>query len=94
LVVYVVDCVGGLADYRSLTPSVTVTATPGEPAYYSVTGTLDASLTGGGTAVFINLSPPSTSLEVRRNGTPIARAVVPVQTGAITTVTFNYPQFL
>jgi hypothetical protein len=84
----VADCISGLADFQSLEPSITATAQPG------TTAPIDPALEGGGSFRFVNLAPPTTTIEVRRNGTPIARAVVPLREGAATTVTFNYPQFL
>jgi len=91
VVVWVADCVGGLADFRGTpSPRTTITTSTGSAPYYFV----DPTRTGGGYAWFINVPPDSTSVEVRLDGKPQQSARVPVRAGATTAVHFNYPQFL
>jgi hypothetical protein len=85
---FVADCVGGFADFRSLSPEVTMTASSGGRPYYGT----DVLATGGGDASFINVPPGSASIVVQRLGATIATAVVPIRAGAFTFVVFNYFQ--
>jgi hypothetical protein len=92
---WVMDCVGGLADFRSTEPEVTVEAVPGTGAYYQdLGGSSNLDVGGGGISWLINLAPNTTSLTVRRSGSEIAKAQIPIRPRAITMVTVNYPQFM
>lgn len=97
VVVEVVDCVGGLADYLSTAPLLTISGPPGVSVYYinRQAMVLDVLATGGGAAYLLNVVPGSLSIRVERGASHdlIANAIVPIRADVETKVSFNYPQF-
>jgi len=92
VVAMIATCIGAYADLLVASPQITMSASSGDPPYYELPP--NTSATGGGVASFANVPAPSTSIVVRRLGTKIAGAVVPVRAGVLTFISFNYPQFL
>lgn len=95
--VNVADCVGGNADFNSADPQVVITGPPGVSEYYvDRLGSFDALAKAAGTADFINVPSGTLSVSVQHGTNPstlVGTAVVPVRAGAMTFVTFNYPQY-